>query len=160
MVALLHDATLPPAPPRYRAVHGWLPQRQILDVERGILLLASPRAWWRPQTFGVGCAWAVESRNIEVCDEMVCLDMARMHESLLRGLPVGSVLQVLLMIRPTRQATAWGHLRYGHHTEPLLDAQRSAIRQGCPTRPGRCRAASGSFARWSPCGCPCMGCSP
>src|SRR5262249_35075067 len=74
--------------------------------------------------------------NISVCDEYVCLEMARMHEALLPGLPVGSVLQVLITIRPTHRAPAWEALRAGIQDEPLVDAQRYAIRQGLPHHAG------------------------
>ena len=64
-----------------------LPHGLLLDPEAGVVLLSTPR-WGRPG-LALGCAWAIAPRNIEVCDEAVCLDLARMHESLLRSLPVG-----------------------------------------------------------------------
>ena len=87
-----------------------LPHSLLLDAEAGILLLATPR--WRRPGLALGCAWAIEPRNIEVCDETVCLEIARLHESLLRSLPVGGALQGLLTIRPTHTAPAWETLRH------------------------------------------------
>src|SRR5207302_9316882 len=73
-----------------------LPHGVLLDPDGGVVLLSTPR-WGRPG-LALGCAWHIEPRNIEVCDESVCLDMARAHESLLRSLPVGAALQAIMTV--------------------------------------------------------------
>ena len=105
-----------------------LPHSLLLDAEAGILLLATPR--WRRPGLALGCAWAIEPRNIEVCDETVCLEIARLHESLLRSLPVGGALQGLLTIRPTHTAPAWETLRQSVQETPVVQAQQAALRAG------------------------------
>src|SRR5207245_4018272 len=77
---------------------------------------------------------------IEVCDESVCLDMARVHESLLRSLPVGAALQVIMTVLPAHTAPAWEHLREplapDARLAPVLDAQHAAISHGLPHQDG------------------------
>ena len=52
-----------------------LPHGLLLDPEAGVVLLSTPR--WGCPSLALGCAWAIAPRNIEVCDEAVCLDLAR-----------------------------------------------------------------------------------
>ena len=115
-----------------------LPHGLLLDPARGVLLLSTPR-WGKP-SLAVGCAWSVEPRNIEVCDESVCLDMARVHESLLRSLPVGAALQAIMTVVPANAVPAWEHLRGPFASDarlaPVLDAQHAAIFQGFPHQDG------------------------
>src|SRR5262245_39987823 len=82
-----------------------LPHGLLLDSEAGVVLLSTPR-WGKP-TLALGCAWQVTPRNIEVCDERTCLDLARLHESLCQSVPVGSALQVVMTIRPATSAARW-----------------------------------------------------
>jgi hypothetical protein len=85
----------------------------------------------------------VEPRNVEIVDESVCLDMARVHESLLRSLPVGAALQVIMTIVPTATVPAWEILRQGRGEDAIVTAQQHAIQAGMPhqdgTTPGRLR---------------------
>jgi conjugal transfer ATP-binding protein TraC len=123
-----------------------LPHGVLLDPEGGVVLLSTPR-WGRPG-LAVGCAWSLEPRNIEVCDESVCLDIARAHESLLRSLPVGAALQALMTIVPAQTVPAWEQLRQQRAPAAclklVLEAQHAAIRRGFPhqdgTTQGRLRA--------------------
>ncbi len=116
-----------------------LPHGLLLDPAGGVVLLSTPVLRWRPGV-ALGCAWMVEPRNIEVCDEAVCLDMARQHESLLRGLPVGSALQVILTVLPATTAPAWEALRPPGAPDawqaPILQAQLAAICRGFPHQDG------------------------
>src|SRR5713101_6095041 len=104
-----------------------LPHGLLLDPAGGVVLLSTPR-WGKP-SLALGCAWSVEPRNSEVCDESVCLDTARVHESLLRSLPVGAALQVIMTIVPANAATAWEALREPLTSDarlaPVLDAQHA-----------------------------------
>lgn len=111
-----------------------LPHGLLLDPEHGVVLLSSPVRRWKPG-LALGCAWTVEPRNIEVVDEAVCLAMARQHESLLRGLPVGSALQALMTVLPATSAPAWDALRQGR-TDPVVQAQRRALGYGLPHQDG------------------------
>ena len=110
-----------------------LPHGLLLDPEAGVVLLSTPR-WGRPG-LALGCAWAIAPRNIEVCEEAVCLDLARIHESLLRSLPVGAALQAIMTILPATAAPAWEQLRPVRGALP--DGRRPA--RGAAGRP----AASG-----------------
>src|SRR5437773_5114048 len=118
-----------------------LPHGLLVDPAGGVLLLSTPR--WSKPTLALGCAWCVEPRNVEIVDESVCLDMARVHESLLRSLPVGAALQVIMTIVPTATVPAWELLRQGRGAAPVVAAQQGAIHAGMPhqdgTTPGRLR---------------------
>jgi conjugal transfer ATP-binding protein TraC len=73
--------------------------------------------------------------------------MARAHDSLLRSLPLGSALQVLMTIAPTCEVPGWERLRASVRPAgwlaPILDAQGTALAQGFPhhdgAAPGRLR---------------------
>ena len=96
-----------------------LPHGLLLDPEAG--WSCSPPHAGASQP-GAGCAWAITPRNIEVCDEAVCLDLARRHESLLRSLPVGRA--------PGHDDHPPGHRRSGGNTavsaHPFPDGRRPA----------------------------------
>src|SRR5437867_454770 len=115
-----------------------LPHGLLLDVDGGVVLLSTPR-WGRP-SLALGCAWAVEPRNIEVCEETVCLDLARVHENLLRSLPVGAALQAIMTIVPGTTAPAWAYLRTPAAPErwpaPVLQAQQAALAHGLSHQDG------------------------
>ena len=111
-----------------------LPHGLLLDPETGVVLLSTPR-WGRPG-LALGCAWAIAPRNIEVCDEAVCLDLARLHESLLRSLPVGAALQAIMTILPATAAPAWEQRRQSVARSPMVDAQQAALRAGLPHQDG------------------------
>ena len=111
-----------------------LPHGLLLDPEAGVVLLSTPR-WGRP-SLALGCAWAIAPRNIEVCDEAVCLDLARMHESLLRSLPVGAALQAIMTLLPATAAPAWEQRRQSVTHSPMVDAQQTALRAGLPHQNG------------------------
>jgi hypothetical protein len=111
-----------------------LPHGLLLDPEAGVVLLSTPR-WGRP-SLALGCAWAIAPRNIEVCEDAVCLDLARLHESLLRSLPVGSALQAIMTVLPATTAPAWEHLRRSVARSPMVDAQQAALRAGLPYQDG------------------------
>ena len=83
-----------------------LPHDVVLD---DALLLSTPRP--RRATLALGRIWTVMPRNIDVCGEAACLQMARSLENLLLGLPDGSAVQVLMQIRPTTIAPAWDAFR-------------------------------------------------
>jgi hypothetical protein len=116
-----------------------LPHGVLLDPEAGVVLLSTPR-WGKP-TLALGCAWQLAPRNMEVCDDTTCLDLARLHESLFQSVPVGSALQVLMTMRPATSAPTWEHLRSAH--DPIVQAQQTALRTGLPhmdgTTPARLR---------------------
>jgi hypothetical protein len=111
-----------------------LPHGLLLDPGGGVLLLSTPR-WGRPG-LALGCAWHVEPRNIEVCAEAVCLDIARVHESLLRSLPVGAALQAIMTILPATAVPAWQALRAARPADPVVAAQQTAMRAGFPHHDG------------------------
>jgi conjugal transfer ATP-binding protein TraC len=111
-----------------------LPYSIPLDAESGILLLSTPR-WGKP-TLALGCAWSIEPRNVEVVDEQVCLDLARLHESLLRSLPVGAALQAIMTILPATTIPTWEALRSHCLDDSLVQAQQAAIREGFPHQDG------------------------
>ena len=111
-----------------------LPHGLLLDPETGVVLLSTPR-WGRPD-LALGCAWAITPRNIEVCEEAVCLDLARLHESLLRSLPVGAALQAMMTILPATAAPAWEQRRPSGAPSPMVDAQQAALRAGLPHQDG------------------------
>jgi len=115
-----------------------LPHSLLLDPDSGILLLSTPR-WGRP-SLALGCAWSIEPRNIETVDEHVCLDMARVHESLFRSLPVGAALQAMMTIVPAHSAPAWEQRRAPFAPDArlaaVLDAQHAAISRGLPHQDG------------------------
>ena len=111
-----------------------LPHGLLLDPETGVVLLSTPR-WGRPD-LALGCAWAITPRNIEVCEEAVCLDLARRHESLLRSLPVGAALQAMMTILPATAAPAWEQRRPSVAPSPMVDAQQAALRAGLPHQDG------------------------
>src|SRR5262245_32142714 len=87
-----------------------LPHHLFLDAEMGILLLVPPKR----SHLSLGCAWRVVPRNVEVCDELTMVDMARTHESLLRALPIGTDLQTLVQILPTQAVPGWEARRQAH----------------------------------------------
>ncbi len=120
--------------PKSRPFASLLPHGLILDDKDGWILLSTPRPWG--QTLTLGCAWEVQPRTIEACPEGLCLEMAQAHASLLRGLPAGAALQVILALDPAHQASEWEALREGLDS-PVVTAQRQAIRQGCPYGQGR-----------------------
>jgi hypothetical protein len=91
------------------------------------VLLSTPRP--RRATLALGRVWAVTPRNIDVCGEAACLQMARSLENLLLGLPDGSAVQVLLQIRPAAAAPAWAALR-STPTDPAVAFQQAAVAQG------------------------------
>ena len=105
-----------------------LPHGLLLDPAQGVVLLSTPR-WGKP-TLALGCAWHVIPRNIETCDESVCLEMARLHESLFHRLPVGAAVQVLLQIAPSGTVPGWEQLRAQPGTSLAMQAQHEAITQG------------------------------
>lgn len=111
-----------------------LPHGLLLDVAGGVVLLSTPVLRWQPG-LALGCAWAVEPRTTEACDEAVCLALARQHETLLRGLPVGSALQALMTVLPATTAPAWEARRQGL-TDPAVRAQTTALRAGLPHQDG------------------------
>jgi conjugal transfer ATP-binding protein TraC len=111
-----------------------LPHGLLLDAAGGVVLLSTPR-WGKP-TLALGCAWRVAPRNIEVCDENMCLDLARLHESLLRSLPVSAALQVIVTMLPASTAPAWETLRTGSLANRVVQAQRDAIGCGLPHQDG------------------------
>jgi hypothetical protein len=119
-----------------------LPHGLLLDPDAGVVLLSTPR-WGKP-TLALGCAWRLAPRNVEVCDDTTCLDLARLHESLFQGVPVGSALQVLMTLVPATSAPAWERLRQPHQHDPVVQAQLAALRTGLPhqdgTTPARLRA--------------------
>jgi hypothetical protein len=123
----LATETLPP-------FHTLLPHGPCLDEDRGTILLTDPTL--RRATLALGCAWAIRPRNCEVLDEAACLELARIHEGLFRGLPVGAALQTLLTIRPTTTAPAWETLRGERTADPLVQAQIAAFARGLPHRQG------------------------
>ena len=108
-----------------------LPHSLFLNAEDGVLLLATPKKRGKP-TLALGCAWDVTPRNIAVCDEAVCLDLARMHEHLVRTLPLGTAMQQLLTMRPAARFPAWEHLREERQAHPVVQAQHAAIATGLP----------------------------
>jgi hypothetical protein len=109
-----------------------LPHGLLLDPDGGVVLLSTPR--WGCPGLAVGCAWTLTPRNIEVCDEAVCLDLVRLHENLLRSLPVGAALQAIMTILPATAAPPWEHLRPA--SSPVVEAQRAALRHGLPHQDG------------------------
>jgi len=111
-----------------------LPHGLLLDAARGVVLLSTPR-WGRP-SLALGCAWTVEPRNIEACEESVCLDLARLHESLVRSLPVGAALQAMMTILPATAVPAWQARRHGVMADPIVQAQQAAIQAGLPHHDG------------------------
>lgn len=123
---------------RPRSFANQLPHHLLLDAAAGVQLLATPRPW-RPE-LALGCAWRVIPRNVEACDESVCLDMARQHESLVRGLPAGSALQTLMTVVPSTAMPAWEALRADCSSTALLRSQTQAIREGLPHREGTTQA--------------------
>jgi len=113
-----------------------LPHGLILNQAAGIGLLSTPMPRWKRPSLALGCAWDVVPRNIDVCDESVCLDMARLHEGLLKTLPVGAALQVLMTILPATSMPAWEALRRECRTDAVVQAQCAAMQQGLPYREG------------------------
>ncbi len=111
-----------------------LPHNLLLDPEGGVLLLSTPR--WDKPSLALGCAWTLIPRNIEVCEESVCLTLARMHESLLRSLPVGAALQAGMTILPATTAPDWEQLRQAFDAAPVVQAQQAAIHRGLPHQDG------------------------
>jgi len=111
-----------------------LPYGLLLDPDGGVLLLSTPR-WGRP-SLALGCAWSIEPRNIEVCDEAICVDLARLHESLLRSVPVGAAIQVIMTILPATTAPAWQTLRATCQPDPVVQAQQGALQRGFPHQDG------------------------
>jgi hypothetical protein len=97
------------------------------------LLLATPRP--RRATLALGRAWLVTPRNIDVCGEAACLQMARSLENVLLGLPDGSAVQVVMQIRPAADAPTWAALR-ASTTDPAVPFQQAALAQGLPHTAG------------------------
>jgi hypothetical protein len=91
------------------------------------MLLSTPRP--RRATLALGRVWTVTPRNIDVCGEAACLQMARSLENLLLGLPDGSAVQVLMQIRPATDAPAWSALRVTT-TDPTVPFQQATLAQG------------------------------
>ncbi len=123
-----------------------LPHNLLLDPEGGVLLLATPR--WDKPSLALGCAWTIIPRNIEVCDESLCLAMARQHEHLVRSLPVGASLQVGMTILPTTTAPAWEQLRQAIGASPVVQAQQAAIQRGLPHQDGARRGRLREVRTW------------
>jgi hypothetical protein len=107
-----------------------LPHDMMLD---DAVLLSTPRP--RRATLALGRVWTVMPRNIDVCGEAVCLQIARSLENLLLGLPDGSAMQVLMQIRPATAALAWDALR-ATTAAPAVPFQRAALAQGLPHTDG------------------------
>ncbi|MGE3540224.1 MAG: TraC family protein [Candidatus Tectimicrobiota bacterium] len=115
----------------------WLPMRDDLSfplllphgmlLDDAVVLLSTPRG--QGATLALGCGWAVEPRNIEVCAEAVCLQTARALEGGLLGLPEGAAVQVLQLMRPACEVPGWTALR-GAVDHPLLTVQHQALAQG------------------------------
>jgi hypothetical protein len=91
------------------------------------VLLATPRP--RRATLALGRVWAVTPRNIDVCGEAACLQMARSLENLLLGLPDGSAVQVVMQICPAAAAPAWSTLR-ATTLDAAVPFQQAALAQG------------------------------
>src|SRR5712691_7034503 len=123
-----------------------LPHTLLLDPEGGVLLLATPR--WDKPSLALGCAWTLVPRNIEVCEESVCLAMARQHANLLRSLPVGAALQVGMTVLPATTAPAWEHVRQSLHGSPVVQAQQAAIQRGLPHQDGPNRGRLREVRTW------------
>lgn len=64
---------------------------------------------------------------------------AALHSQLLRTLPIGAALQVMMTILPARSAPGWEALREGV-SSPMVESQRQLIRAGAPYKPGIHRA--------------------
>jgi hypothetical protein len=111
-----------------------LPHGLMVDADRGVALLSTPR-WGKP-TLALGCAWTLTPVNIETCDDAQCLTIAGLHESLLHALPVGAALQVGMTIKSATTAPAWSALRQARSPSPLVQAQQAAIQRGLPHRDG------------------------
>jgi hypothetical protein len=123
-----------------------LPHNLLLDPEGGVLLLATPR--WDKPSLALGCAWTMIPHNIEVCEESVCLAMARQHENLVRSLPVGAALQVGMTILPATTAPAWEQLRQSRAASPVVQAQQAAIQRGLPHQDGARRGRLREVRTW------------
>jgi TraG P-loop domain len=119
-----------PTPYALPSFHAELPHNVVVDEALGILLLVSPRR--QPRSLALGCAWAVAPRNIEILDEQTVLDMARMHEHLLRSLPVGAGFQTIMTIVPATSVPAWESLRHDMQHIPMVHEQVAALRRGLP----------------------------
>lgn len=115
-----------------------LPYETMLDPEAGIVLLKTPRS---PKArFALGCAWQITPVNIECLEEEECLTLARHHEQLLRGLPIGSCVQTLMTIVPSTRFPAWEAARTHLPSSQVLEVQRAAIAAGLPHAAGTLRA--------------------
>ena len=134
-----------------RSFAGLLPHHLFLHRQEGILLLAR-RARRRP-SLALGCSWRVIPRTVEACAESICLDMARQHESLFRGLPAGSAVQVIMHIRPSTAMPGWETLRDDLPETRCCAPNARRFVRGCRIRKGAPTRAYGRWRRSSPCGC-------
>ena len=127
---------LPAEPP---GLAGELSQTLTVDGAGEILLLDTPRA--PKPLLGLGCAWVLDDPvNIEVLDQERLDALALQHASLVQGLPLGSVVQTLMLVRPSTQAPRWERRRLGLPPTPLVDVQRAHMASGLPHTAGPRRA--------------------
>ena len=132
----LLSPSLPAEPP---GLARELSQTMAVDAAGEILLLDTPRA--PKPLLGLGCAWLLDDPvNIEVMDQERLDALALQHAGLVRGLPLGSVVQTLMLVLPSTQARRWSARRAGLPCEPLLDVQRTHIATGLPHAAGSMRA--------------------
>jgi hypothetical protein len=116
--------------PGYPPFAAELDQSLVLDADLGICLLTQ-RGCKVPR-LGLGCAWVLEPRNIDVLAESECLDLARMHENLVRALPVGAAVQFLHTVLPAATLPAWEQARQGCLAHPVVRSQLALVREGVP----------------------------